>query len=133
MRLQTQMAQPVTKEKHNMTDQKHDREQVEKEFHEAVNMTASQLEKYLDSEESKGVGMTREGEDEAVGHKSGAQIVTLLRKKKGDYNDDDIAQMKRVVSYVHRHLAQGGPQDDKEHSRWRYSLMNWGHDPLKDK
>ena len=28
-------------------------------------------------------------------------------------------------------LKQGGPADDKEHSRWRYSLMNWGHDPLK--
>ena len=39
--------------------------------------------------------------------------------------------MAKVVAYVHRHLAQGGPKDDAEHSRWRYSLMNWGHDPLK--
>ncbi len=38
--------------------------------------------------------------------------------------------MRKVVGYVHRHLAQGGPQKDKEHSPWRYSLMNWGHDPL---
>jgi len=39
--------------------------------------------------------------------------------------------MRKVVGYARRHLAQGGPSDDAEHSRWRYSLMNWGHDPLK--
>jgi hypothetical protein len=38
--------------------------------------------------------------------------------------------MRRVVSYVHRHQAQG-PKNDIESSDWRYSLMNWGHDPLK--
>ena len=110
-----------------------DHEQTVREFHEVVNMTASELEEYLDTGDSKGVGMKREGESEAVGHQSGKEIVELLRKKKGDFNDNDLAQMKRVVSYVHRHLAEGGPIDDKEHSRWRYSLMNWGHDPMKDK
>jgi hypothetical protein len=38
--------------------------------------------------------------------------------------------MRRVVSYVHRHQAQT-PKGDIEDSNWRYSLMNWGHDPLK--
>jgi hypothetical protein len=38
--------------------------------------------------------------------------------------------MRKVIGYVRRHCAQG-PAGDKEHSRWRYSLMNWGHDPLK--
>jgi hypothetical protein len=51
--------------------------------------------------------------------------------KQADLTDEDREHMAKVVSYVHRHLAQGGPQDDVEHSRWRYSLMNWGHDPLK--
>ena len=27
--------------------------------------------------------------------------------------------------------AQAPTKEDVEHSRWRYSLMNWGHDPLK--
>ncbi len=42
--------------------------------------------------------------------------------------------MKKVVGYVNRHLTQGGPDDkDKvKDSPWRLSLMNWGHDPLKD-
>jgi hypothetical protein len=47
-------------------------------------------------------------------------------------DDDDHAHMRKVANYVKRHKAQGGPKDDVAHSRWRYSLMNWGHDPLKD-
>ena len=37
-----------------------------------------------------------------------------------------------LVGYVHRHLAQGPTLSDVATSDWRYSLMNWGHDPLKD-
>ena len=42
--------------------------------------------------------------------------------------------MAKVVGYVHRHLKQGGPKeaDKVKESPWRLSLMNWGHDPLKD-
>jgi len=38
---------------------------------------------------------------ESTGHRSGRRIVEILRTTK-----------------------------DVEHSDWRYSLMNWGHDPL---
>ena len=38
--------------------------------------------------------------------------------------------MDKVVGYIHRHLAQR-PDGDVEDTDWRYSLMNWGHDPLK--
>jgi hypothetical protein len=37
--------------------------------------------------------------------------------------------MHKVVGYVHRHLAQR-PSGDVTDTAWRYSLMNWGHDPL---
>jgi hypothetical protein len=37
--------------------------------------------------------------------------------------------MRKVVGYVRRHLAQ--EPANPATSRWRYSLMNWGHDPLK--
>jgi hypothetical protein len=33
---------------------------------------------------------------------------------------------------VGRHLAQR-PWGDISATRWRWSLMNWGHDPLKDR
>ncbi len=39
--------------------------------------------------------------------------------------------MRKVHGYVQRHLAQEPDKEDVESSKWRYSLMNWGHDPLK--
>lgn len=104
---------------------------LRREFDEVVNMTPGALEKWLETDDSKAVGMTREGEQEAVGHQSGERIVGLLRKPAAKLDAEDFAHMRKVASYVRRHLAQGGPKADKEHSRWRHSLMNWGHDPLK--
>lgn len=104
------------------------------EFKQAVNMTPAALEKWLGTEESREVGWKGpdgKGSGESVGHKEGARIVEILRKNKSALADEDYADMRKVVGYVHRHMAQGGPAEDKEHSRWRYSLMNWGHDPLK--
>lgn len=97
------------------------------EFEEAVNMTAKELESWLETEDSNSVGQ-KDGDEESTGHKSGKRIIELLQKN--DYSEDDLAHMKKVISYVHRHSAQK-PSGDVEHTRWRYSLMNWGHDPLK--
>jgi hypothetical protein len=102
-------------------------EQVIEEFGEAVNMSRKELEEWLETDESKSVG---QGSGESKGHESGRRIVEILGKNKSDYTDDDIDHMGRVVVYVHRHQAQK-PQSDVEDSNWRYSLMNWGHDPLK--
>jgi hypothetical protein len=98
------------------------------EWKSAVNMTPKQLETWLGTEESQSVGDTS-GSGESTGHKSGRRIVQILHTKKSDLTDDDVQHMHKVVGYVHRHLAQR-PDGDVEHTRWRYSLMNWGHDPL---
>jgi Protein of unknown function (DUF3140) len=103
-------------------------EQQRAEFQEAVNMTASELERRLATEESKAVGDKDEGE--STGHESGRRIVRLLKKNKGDLTDADYEHMRNVVGYVHRHLAQR-PSGDVGDTRWRFSLMNWGHDPLE--
>jgi hypothetical protein len=110
-----------------------DRDEVVRDFHQAVNMTPSELTRWLDTEDSKAVGWKGEdgqGSGESVGHRSGRRIVELLGIRKADLSDDDLHHMRKVIGYVHRHLAQG-PSHDAEHSRWRYSLMNWGHDPAK--
>ena len=101
----------------------------DKAFFDAVNMTPAALKDWLKTAESKSVGITHEGDTESVGHRYGERIVTLLRKKKTELDDADRADMAKVVGSVHRHMKQG-PKQDVEHSRWRYSLMNWGHDPL---
>jgi len=96
----------------------------------AVNMTAKQLESWLETDESLSVGDTSGG-GEATGHKSGRRIVEILHTKKADLTEDDVQHMHKVVGYVHRHLAQR-PGGDIENTRWRYSLMNWGYDPLAE-
>jgi hypothetical protein len=107
-----------------------ERKQVRDDFRDAVNMSPSELEDWLATEQSQEVGWTREGESEAVGHKSGRRIVELKRKRVADLTEDDYAHMRKVVGYVNRHSAQR-PSGDVSETRWRYSLMNWGHDPLK--
>ncbi len=99
------------------------------EFHSVVNMTPQEIESWLKTDDSKAVGQ-KDGEEESTGHKSGKRIIELLHKKKDEYSEDDISHLKKVISYVHRHSAQQ-PSGDIEHTRWRYSLMNWGHDPPK--
>ncbi|NYD23762.1 DUF3140 domain-containing protein [Kineococcus aurantiacus] len=108
-------------------DDAKDAKDVEARFHEAVNMTPKELEDWLGTEESQSVGV---GEGESVGHRSGRRIVEILREKKADRSEDDHEHMRKVAGYVSRHLAQR-PDGDVTGTRWRYSLMNWGHDPLK--
>jgi hypothetical protein len=110
-----------------------DRTIITREFRDAVNMIAGELEKWLETEESCEVrwkGEDGHGSGESVGHKSGGRIVELLRTKADDLDEEDLAHMKKVVGYVHRHLAQKPAHPDG--SRWSASLKNWGHDPAKD-
>jgi Protein of unknown function (DUF3140) len=108
-----------------------DPDTVRAEFGEAVNMTAGELDEWLATDESRSVGQDSDGSGESTGHASGRRIVDLLRTRKDDLTDDDLAHMRKVHGYVQRHLAQRPKKEDVATSRWRYSLMNWGHDPLK--
>lgn len=108
-----------------------DRDKVYREFGAAVNMAPAELEAWLETEESRKVGWKGpdgKGGGESVGHASGRRILGILRTRKAELTDDDFAHMRKVVGYVRRHLAQR-PQNEVT-SRWRYSLMNWGHDPI---
>ena len=109
-----------------------DRDKVRREFEGAVNMTPAELRKWLETAESRKVGW--KGPDgtarESVGHASGRRIVKILRKDRDGLTAADYEHMRKVVGYVHRHKAQR-PQNIYT-SRWRYSLMNWGHDPAKE-
>jgi hypothetical protein len=51
------------------------------EFHKVVNMSAEELESWLETEESQAVGQ-KDGGDESIGHKSGQQIIQLLQKNR---------------------------------------------------
>jgi hypothetical protein len=112
-----------------MADSSGDEAATYQEFTDAVNMTAGELEKWLETAESKSVGQ-KSGGGESTGHASGRRIIDLLRRRRSELSDDDYAHMRKVVGYARRHLAQR-PNGDITRSPWRYSLMNWGHDPCK--
>jgi hypothetical protein len=109
-----------------------DRDRIASEFAALVNMSAEELREWLDTDTSKAVGW--KGPDgarsESVGHASGRRILSILRKSPGARTTDDEAHMRKVIGFVRRHRAQ--EPENPVTSRWRYSLMNWGHDPLKN-
>ena len=102
------------------------------EFKQAVNMSPKALARWLTTAESKAVGFKTAESSESVGHQSGKKIVALLGKCKAEFTSGDIAHARKVVGYIHRHLAQR-PAGDIGDTPWRYSLMNWGHDPQEGK
>lgn len=107
-----------------------EREEIYQEFNELVNLTPAQLEKWLQTDHSKEVGFKEKEGGESVGHQSGEKIISIKQQKKADLTADDYAHMKKVISYIKRHSAQK-PKGDVTDTPWRYSLMNWGHDPNK--
>ena len=108
------------------------REKISRDFASLVNMSAAELSGWLRTDRSKKVGWKgRDGSlRESVGHSSGRRIVAILGKKKAELSVDDYAHMRKVIGFVRRHRAQ--QPENIVSSRWRYSLMNWGHDPLKE-
>jgi len=104
---------------------------VRSSFTDLVNMSAAELATWLESEESRSVGWKgRDGQaNESVGHASGRRIVQLLRKPTKELSGEDYAHMRKVIGFIRRHSAQR--PENTYTSRWRYSLMNWGHDPTK--
>jgi hypothetical protein len=107
-----------------------DRTTIAHRFAAAVNMGADELEAWLETEESRRVGFFREGETESVGRQAGRRIVSILRTSEPELSHEDYALMRKAAGFVRRHRAR--EPANPATSRWRYSLMNWGCDPLKD-
>ncbi|KAG6275571.1 hypothetical protein E4U47_000736 [Claviceps purpurea] len=119
-------------------------DEVIQEFNDLVNMTASELEKWLKSSDSNSAGWPKDSEGgESVGHDSGRKIVEILKanpqKKPDKYDDDQVEHMRKVVSYCKRHLAQESSAnknkstEELKKTKSYASLKNWGHDILKKK
>lgn len=104
--------------------------EIAEAFFKLVNMTAAEIEAWLETRESKSVGQDS-GDGESIGRKSGRRIIAILGKPRRQIDKADIAHMRRVVNFINRHMAQR-PHKDVTRTRWRYSLMNWGHEPLCD-
>jgi hypothetical protein len=107
-----------------------DEADIRKEFRRLTNLSQAELRAWLQTPQSREVGFVRRGEAESVGRQSGARILEIRDRAVAELTDSDYAHMKKVIGYCRRHLAQR-PWGDVTNTRWRFSLMNWGHDPLK--
>src|SRR5579884_2172426 len=107
-------------------------EEVHELFTQMVNMSRPELLAWLRTRESRSVGWkgTCGSARESVGHASGRAIAQILAKRNEELTARDYAHMRKVLGFLRRHLAQR-PANIYT-SRWRYSLMNWGHDPAKE-
>lgn len=97
-------------------------------FARLVNMSADEIAAWHESAQSKSVGQDA-GDGESIGRKAGRRTIALLRAA-GAPDAEDVQHMRRVIGFIRR--QQGcAPAKNRAASRWRYALMNWGHDPLK--
>jgi len=108
---------------------------IREDFDSLVNLEPAELKAWLKRPESQRVGMVRRGETESVGRQSARRILSIRATPIDDLTDADYAHMKKVIGYCRRHLAQRPAAErlggDITNTRWRWSLMNWGHDPLR--
>ena len=107
-----------------------DRKTIAERFARAVNMDPAELEAWLETADSRRVGFRREGEAESVGHQAGRRLVAILRTPEPELTQEDYLLMRKAAGFIARHRAR--EPANPVSSRWRYSLMNWGCDPLKD-
>ena len=107
-----------------------DEAEIRREFRRLTNLSQEELQAWLETPESRRAGVVRKGEAESVGRQSGRRILAIREAAEGDLTDADYRHMKKVIGYCRRHLAQR-PWGDVADTRWRWSLMNWGHDPLR--
>ena len=94
-----------------------------------INMDAAEIAAWLETSESRSVGFVRPGETESVGRIAGRRIAAILAMSEEQLGDEDYRLMRKAAGFVRRHTAR--PPANRVTSRWRYALMNWGHDPLR--
>lgn len=110
-----------------------ERQAIYATFNDRVNLAHKELERWLDTDESKAAGDHGDG-GESTGHASGRRILDLRYKNKADLTADDYDHMAKVNAYIARHTKQrpeGHTDEELAGMAWTHSLKNWGHDPLK--
>jgi hypothetical protein len=101
-----------------------------KDFRRMVNLTPEQMKQWLSTSESIKFGLRDARRGEPAGHESGKRTLALIQKRADKLTEEDFKHMNTVLTYLRRRLEKR-PKGDISASNWRYSMMNWGHDPLK--
>lgn len=101
-----------------------------------VNLTPKELNAFLDTEEGKEAGLSRQEASElgiSNGRDSARAIIRMKSKPFEDWNETDIQWMKKQISFISRMKGNKGKlYDDKGNKTPKLtSLLVWGHDPEK--
>ena len=98
------------------------------EFHGVVNMTSNELAAWLRTSDA---GEQAEELPEDAGTERGQQVLAILRKRRVDLTDDDVAVMREVVDTVTAERERVRVADAVRDPAWRHRMMSLGHDPVK--
>jgi len=113
-----------------------EKSEIYSEWRELINMSASELEKFMNTEEGKEAGLSKDEADE-LGIKSGRESAEWIIKMKKTPNKDWTPTMwdwaKRQLSFVKRMRGNKGDLYDEKGNKTRKhtSLLIWGHNPKK--
>jgi hypothetical protein len=124
-------------------------EEIWKKWRSLINMSASELQNFYDSEEGKSAGMKQKDANKA-GIDSGRESARMLLKMiptggsfasaEKNWTPDMWRWARKQNSFNSRMLGgrkriKGNPfeEEDGSMTRWLKSLLIWGHDPRKPK
>ncbi|MGL5963789.1 MAG: hypothetical protein ACRCZ2_05270 [Fusobacteriaceae bacterium] len=103
-------------------------DEVFKKYHESVNMSYSELERWYDNDLSK---------EASIGRTAINRNLNLLDKKKDEWTSRDISEANKTITFIARmSKAKQGQKvrvdgEDTNYSKRDISLMNWAYNPTK--
>jgi rubrerythrin len=112
------------------------KKEVYDEWKTLVNMSASELKKFLETEDGKEAGLTKEKADE-LGIGSGRESASWILKMKAvpysQWSDTMWSWAKRQIGFIKRMSGNKGGlyEDNGNKTRKHTSLLIWGHNPEK--
>jgi hypothetical protein len=120
----------------SIMEDKDDFDEKYKKWDKLVNMSPSELESFLNSDEGKEAGLSRgEASDAGIssGRDSARAILRMMKKKKEDWNETDKEWLGKQISFISRMRGNKGPlrDEDGKPTRKLLALKIWGHDPEK--
>lgn len=116
-----------------------DEDQKEKyaKWKKLVNMSASEIERFMNTQLGKEAGLSRKEAQEAGGIKTGRDsaraIIRMKRTPVKDWSPNDWTWASRQISFISRMRGNAGKLRDEngEPTRKLTSLLIWGHNPEK--
>ena len=118
-----------------------EKNELHKKWNGLVNMSAKELEAFIDSEEGEEAGLSRKEAGKAgagggkitSGRDSARAIVRMLKRDRESWTDNDWDWARKQVNFITRMSGVDGPNRDEKGrpTRKLLALKIWGHDPEK--